>query len=178
MAMKHNICRRSVCFSIFLVVMLFGGIGVHAEEKQCVDVSGTWASTEEIGGSDCGMPNQTRSYIYELIQHGCVVNIKGKADKAVVKGDRIYWPSRSFPGRLTGSTVILEAGVSLVSGNKATGKRSFSWTDGTKSCSGMIVWTDIKQPRKDTDSALAARVMGSIRTARRCAMASIRSQKP
>ena len=85
-----------------------------------MDVSGTWASTEESDRSDCGVPNQTRSYTYELIQHGCVVTINGEAHKIVVKGDRIYWPSRSFPGRQAGSTVTLEACVSQVSGNKAS----------------------------------------------------------
>jgi CubicO group peptidase (beta-lactamase class C family) len=154
--MKPNIAKRSVSFSIFLVVFLFGVIGIHAEEMKCIDVSGTWASTEESDRSDCGVPNQTRNYIYELIQHGCVVTIKGEAHEAVVKGDRIYWPSRSIPGRQAGSTVILEAGVSQVSGNKATGKRSWSWTDGTNSCSGTTVWTDIKQLPGDTESAVPA----------------------
>ena len=153
MIMKHTIGKRSVSFSIYLVMIVFGVIGVRAEEQKCVDVSGTWASTEEIDRSDCGVPNQTNSYTYELIQKGCIVTSKGKEYKAVVRGDRIYLHPRSIPGRQAGSTVTLEAGVSQVSGNKATGKRSWTWTDGTNSCSGTIVWTDIKQPRKDAELA-------------------------
>jgi hypothetical protein len=153
MIMKHNISQRSVSFYSFLVIMVFLVIGVHAEENICEDVSGTWASTEEIDNSNCGFPNQTISYTYELIQNGCVVTVKGKEHKAVVRADRIYWPARSIPGRKVGSTVTMEAGVSQVSGNKATGKRFWKWTDGTNSCSGTTVWTDIKLPRKDTESA-------------------------
>jgi CubicO group peptidase (beta-lactamase class C family) len=153
--MKHNISKRSVSFSLFLVIILFLAIRVHAEEQKCVDVSGTWSATDEIDNSDCGFPNQTLRYTYELIQNGCVVTVKGKALKAVVRGDRIYWPARSIPGRLAGSTVTLESGVSHVSGNKATGKRLFNWTDGTKSCSGKIVWTGVRLPRKHTESAAA-----------------------
>jgi CubicO group peptidase (beta-lactamase class C family) len=151
--MKHNLSQRSVSFSIFLVIILVLVIGVRAEEKKCEDVSGTWASTEEIDNSNCGFPNQTISYTYELIQNGCVVTVKGKEHKAVVRGDRIYWPPRSIPGRQASSTVTMEAGVSQVSGNKATGKRFWNWTDGTKSCSGTIVWTEVKLPSKDTELA-------------------------
>jgi CubicO group peptidase (beta-lactamase class C family) len=153
MIMMHTISQRSVSFSIYLVMIIFGVIEVHAEENICEDVSGTWASTEEIDNSKCGFPDQTISYTYELIQIGCVVTVKGKEHKAVVRGDRIYWPARSIPGRRAGSTVTLEAGVSQVSGNKSTGKRFWSWTDGTNSCFGTIVWTDIKQPSKDTELA-------------------------
>lgn len=151
--MKHTISKRSVSFSIYLVMIVFGVIGVHAEENICEDVSGTWASTGEIDNSNCGFPNQTISHTYELIQNGCVVTVKGKEHKAVVRGDRIYWPARSIPGRRAGSTVTMEAGVSQVSGNKATGKTFWNWTDGTNSCSGTIVWTEVKLPRKDTELA-------------------------
>ena len=84
--MKPNISRRNVSFSIFLVIILFLVTGVHSEEQKCVDVSGTWERTEEIDNSDCGFPNQTISYTYELIQNGCVVTVKGKETKAVVRG--------------------------------------------------------------------------------------------
>ena len=153
MSMKHNISKRSVSFSIFLVIIVFLITGVQAEEKECIDVSGTWESTEERDASDCGGVKRIKRYTYELIQNGCIVTIKGKEVKAEVRGDMIYWPPRSVPGKKVGSTVTLEAGVSQVSGNKATGKRFWTWTDGTNSCSGTIVWTDIKLPRKDTELA-------------------------
>ena len=95
--MKYHICQGSISFSILLVIILFPVIGVRAEEQKCVDVSGTWEGTEEIDNSDCGFPNQTISYTYELIQNGCVVAVKGKAHKAEVRGDRIFWPERSIP---------------------------------------------------------------------------------
>ena len=125
----------------------------HAQEKNCDDVSGIWESTEEIDNSDCGIPDQTINYTYELIQQGCVVTVKENNVKATVKGDKIYWPQRIIPGRMAGSTVTLEAAVSQVVGNTSTGKRVWSWTDGTRSCSGTSLWTDNRLPRKDTDSA-------------------------
>jgi CubicO group peptidase (beta-lactamase class C family) len=51
-----------------------------------------------------------------------------------------------------GFTVTLEESVSQVKGNKATGKRLWTRTDGTQSCSGTLVWTDVKLPRKDAES--------------------------
>ena len=151
--MRQNISQASVSFFVFLIIILFLVLGVQAEEQKCINVSGTWTGTEEIDNSDCGFPNQTIRYTYELIQNDCVLTVKGKAHKAVVKGNRIYWPARSIPGRKTGSTVNMETGVSQVSGNKATGQRIWTWTNGTKSCSGTIEWTDVKLPRKDTESA-------------------------
>jgi len=138
-------------------MIVFGVIGVHAEEQKCLDVSGTWAGTVKIDNSNCGFPDQTISYTYELIQNGCVVTVKGEEHNAVVRGDKIYWPPRSIPGRPAGFTVTLEEGVSQVSGYNATGKRLWTRTDGTKSCSGTLVWTDVKLPPKDTNLASTIR---------------------
>ena len=147
--MEDHISRRNLSFSIFLVIILLFASGIYADEQKCIDVSGTWSGTTEIDNSDCGFPNRTIRYTYELIQDGCNVTVKGEAYKVEVRGDKIYWPPRSIPGRPAGFTVNLEEGVSQVSGNKATGKRSWTRTDGTQSCSGTIVWTDVKLPRKD-----------------------------
>jgi hypothetical protein len=147
--MKHAIKKTSVSLSIYLLMIVFGGIGVYAEEKKCEDVSGTWSTTVEIDNSNCGFPNQTISFTYEMIQNGCVLTVKGRGHNAVVKGDRIHWPGGTIPGRLAGSTVTLEEGVSQVSGNKATGKRSWTWTDGTKTCTGTNIWTDVRLPHRD-----------------------------
>jgi CubicO group peptidase (beta-lactamase class C family) len=151
--MKHAIKKTSVSLSIYLLMIVFGGIGVYAEEKKCEDVSGTWSTTVEIDNSNCGFPNQTISFTYEMIQNGCVLTVKGRGHNAVVKGDRIHWPGGTIPGRLAGSTVTLEEGVSQVSGNKATGKRSWTWTDGTKTCTGTNIWTDVRLPHRDVESA-------------------------
>ena len=77
--MKHNISWRGVFFSIFLIIILFLVIGIRAEAQKCIDVSGIWSGTEEIDNSDCGFPNRTISYTYELIQDGCNVTVKGGA---------------------------------------------------------------------------------------------------
>ena len=151
--MKQTISKRSVSFSIFLVIILLLATGIHAEEQKCIDVSGTWSGTTEIDNSECGFPNRTLSYTYELIQDGCNVTVKGEEYKVEVRGDKIYWPPRTIPGRPAGFTVTLEEGVSQASGNKATGKRFWARTDGTQSCSGTIVWTDVKLPPKDTNLA-------------------------
>ena len=132
--MPPTIIRRSVSFSIFLAIILFFATGIRAKEQKCIDISGTWSGTLEIDNSDCGFPNSNISYTYELIQDGCVAAIKGEAYKVEVRGNRIYWPPRSIPGRPAGFTVQLEEGVSQVKGNKATGQRSWTRTDGNQSC--------------------------------------------
>ncbi len=149
--MKHLICQGIVSVSTFFVIMVFLAMGVQAEEKDCIDVSGTWDATDEIDASNCGGAIITLRHTYELIKNGCIVTIKRKGEKdiqAEVRGNKIYWPKRKIPGRQAGSTVILEEGVSQVSGNKATGKRPWTWTKGTKSCSGTTSWIDIKQQSK------------------------------
>jgi len=128
-------------------------MGIQAEEKECIDVSGTWDSTAEIDASNCGGAIRTARYTYELIQNDCIVIVKRKGEKDVqaeVRDNKIYWPKRKIPGRQAGSTVILEEGVSRVSGDKAIGGRHWTWTKGTKSCSGTTSWIDIKQQSKHT----------------------------
>ena len=151
--MKHFICQGIVSVSTFVVIMVFLAMGVQAEEKECIDVSGKWDATDEIDASNCGGAIRTRRYTYELIQDGCIVTFKRKGEKDVqaeVRGNKIYWPKRKIPGRQAGSTVILEEGVSRVSGNKAIGERHWTWTKGSKSCSGKDSWIDIKQQSKHT----------------------------
>ena len=151
--MKHFICQGIVSVSTFFVIVVFLAMEVQAEEKDCIDVSGTWDASEEIDASDCGGAIRTKRYTYELIQNGCIVTLKRKEEKDVqaeVRGNKIYWPKRKIPGRQVGSTVNLEEVVSQVSGNKATGKRHWTWTKGKNSCSGTTVWIDIKQRPMDT----------------------------
>ena len=147
--MKHLICQGIVSVSIFFIIMVFLAMEVRAEEKDCIDVSGTWDATEAWDISDCGAPNITEQYTYQLVQNDCTVIIKrkGKEDvQAEVRGNTIYWPKRKVPGQQPGSTIILDEGFSHVSGNKATGKRHWTWTKDARSCSGTSEWIDIKQP--------------------------------
>ena len=37
-------------------------LGLQAEDIKCIDVSGTWVTTEDIDNSDCGAPNKTKQY--------------------------------------------------------------------------------------------------------------------
>ena len=151
--MKYFICQGIVSVFTFFVIVVFLAMGVQAEEKDCIDVSGTWDSTEEIDASNCGGAIRTARYTYELIQNDCIVIVKRKGEKDVqaeVRDNKIYWPKRKIPGRQAGSTVILEEGVSRVSGDKAIGGRHWTWTKGAKSCSGTTSWIDIKQQSKHT----------------------------
>ena len=52
--MNYAICQGIVSVATFLVIVVFLAMGVQAEEKDCIDVSGTWDSTEEIDASNCG----------------------------------------------------------------------------------------------------------------------------
>jgi CubicO group peptidase (beta-lactamase class C family) len=151
--MKHFICQAFVSISTVFVIMTFLNTEIQAEQKDCIDVSGTWDATDEIDASNCGGAIRTARSTYELVQNGCIVTVKKKGEKDVqaeVRGNKIYWPKRKIPGRQVGSTVILEEGVSQVSGNKATGKRQWTWTKGLNSCSGTSSWIDIKQQSRRT----------------------------
>lgn len=158
--MKHQISKRTIYFSIFMVIM-FLVIGVHAEEENCIDVSGTWEAKDEVDASEFGGKRETNIFTYDLIQKGCDVTLKRKEPrfpkgdevKGVVKGDKIYWLARKFPGRRAGSWVTVEASVSQVIGNKATGKGIWNYTEGDRSCNGTTTWTDTRLPRKDTGLA-------------------------
>ena len=43
--MKYFICQGIVSVFTFFVIVVFLAMGVQAEEKDCIDVSGTWDST-------------------------------------------------------------------------------------------------------------------------------------
>ena len=115
--MNYAICQGIVSVSTFFVIVVFLAMGVQAEEKDCIDVSGIWDATDEIDASNCGGDIRTARYTYELIQNDCIVTLKRKGEKDVqaeVRGNKIYWPKRKIPGRQAGSTVILKEGVSVV----------------------------------------------------------------
>ena len=151
--MKQVICQGIVTISIFLILVVFLVIRIHAEEQQCIDISGTWAVTAEIDASNCGGTKRIENSTDELIQIGCIVTSKDEENnKSEVKGDRIYLPDRSIPGNQVGSKVILQDRVAQVSGNKQTGKSNWTWTDGRNSCSGTTEWTAIKLSSKDIES--------------------------
>ena len=143
--MKSYLNKTTIIVSTIFLLLVSTTLGLQAEDIKCIDVSGTWVTTEEIDNSDCGAPNKTKQYTYQLVQKKCtvIIKIKGIEDaQAEVRGNKVYWPKREFPGRQSGSTLVLEADVSQVSGNKATGIRHWTWTKGTKSCSGTIEWID------------------------------------
>jgi len=150
--MKNHICQVIVSFSTLLFLSVFFVLEVHPKEEKCIDVSGRWESIQEIDATACGGNKRTKKYTYELIQDGCIVTVKGEGQKAEVSGNNIHWPQHSFPGR-RGGTVTIEASVAQVIGNKTTGRGNWSWTDGTNTCSGKFVRTDIKLQNKETESA-------------------------
>ncbi len=155
-AMKQIHRQGIVSISFFFSLILFFLVEVQAEEKECIDVSGTWFATEQIDSSKCGVPNSTKQYTYQLIQNECTVISKRGQDEgppAKVRGNKIYLPELKIPGRRAGINIVLEAAVSHVNGNKATGIRHYTATRGTKSCSGTIEWIDIKQPPKGTKTS-------------------------
>ena len=151
--MKRIVCQGSVSVSTIFVILVFLTMGLHAEERKCIDVSGTWVANDEIDASDCGVPNFTEQFTYQFLQNGCtaIFKRKGKEERQVeVRGNKIYWPKRKVPGRQAGTFIVIEAAVSEVNGNKATGKSYWTATRGTKSCSGTTEWIDIKQPPEGT----------------------------
>ncbi len=150
--MKYIFSQGIVSLSTLLFLSVFLVVEVHGTDENCIDVSGRWESIQEIDATACGGKKWTNNYTYELIQDGCIVTLKGEEQKAEVIGNNVHWPQHSFPGR-RGGTVTTEASVVQVIGNKISDRGTWSWTDGTNTCSGKIYRTDIKLPGKETESA-------------------------
>ena len=150
--MKYIFSQGIVSLSTLLFLSVFLVVEVHGKDENCIDVSGRWESIQEIDATACGGTKRIRKSTYELIQDGCIVTVKGGEQKAEVSGNNVHWPKHSFPGN-RGGTITMEAGVAQVIGNKATEKGTWSWTDGTNTCSGKIYRTDIMLQGKETKAA-------------------------
>ena len=100
----------------------------------CDNVDGSWTMTDNVSASACGS-SYTDVHTVTLSQNGCSITASGGGNSlnGCINGSTINW-SGSYPedgGITTITSVTLTA-----SGNSVSGNASWSWTDGSFSCSG------------------------------------------
>jgi hypothetical protein len=138
-----NLGYFSIIFVIAFGLITFvgcsgGGDDAVAPQPQpgtCVDVSGTWNTTEVDDATGCGEGFTTHDEEYTITQSGCNITIDGGlfgTASGTVNGSQITYTG-SFPdeGGTTTGTVNL-----TISGNSLNGSANWTWSDGTSSCSG------------------------------------------
>ena len=145
-----------ICLSVILVFSLMtiagcggggddgGGVPVPPDPTTCEDVSGTWNTTEVDDATGCGEGFTTHHEEYTITQSGCNITIDGGLfgiETGTVSGSQITYTG-SFPdeGGTTTGTVNL-----TISGNSLNGSSTWTWSDGTSSCSGTTTISGTKQ---------------------------------
>jgi len=121
-----------------------GGDGGTAPPGTCVDVSGTWSTTEVVDDTGCGGTIYSEDNTYTVTQDGCNITVMpstGGSFSGTVSGSQINWSGSWQEG---GGTVT--ATISLtISGNSLSGTSSWTWSDGY-SCSGTTQITGTRTP--------------------------------
>ncbi|MEL7025331.1 MAG: fibronectin type III domain-containing protein [Pseudomonadota bacterium] len=127
-------------------------------------VAGEWQISETLA-DDCGSSGTTNTYVATVTQNGSqvVVTYGGVSRSGTMTGNELTW-SGSYPedgGTTTVSSLILN-----FSGDSATGNATWSWTDGTQSCSGTSSITATRlstpAPAAPTDANAVATSSGSV----------------
>ena len=122
-----------------------GGDGGTAPPGTCVDVSGTWSTTEVVDDTGCGGPIYTEYNTYTVTQNGCNITVMpsdGGSFSGTVSGSQINWSGTWQEG---GGTVT--ATISLtISGNSLSGSSSWTWQEDGYSCSGTTQITGSRTP--------------------------------
>jgi hypothetical protein len=106
-----------------------------------VNITGTWSTTENVSANACGNAH-TDYNTYTITQTGCnavvVPNTGSSAGvtfNGVVNGNQICWTG-SYPAN--GGTETINSLILTVnsSGTSFNGTASWTWSDGSNSCSG------------------------------------------
>jgi len=122
-----------------------GGVGGGGPASPIADVSGTWTITEQ-GVSDCeGEETFSRGpYQVTVTQTGnnlTVVTPVGTFS-GTINGDKVSWGG-SYPEQGGGTTTINSMTLTVAAdGNSFSGSSTWSWSDGTESCSGTTQATN------------------------------------
>lgn len=125
---------------VFLVAVIScggGGDGDGGGGGTCEEVAGTWDMTEVVDATDCGDGTYTENITYTVTQNGCNITVVPSSNPSLsfsgsVNNDRISWKG-SWPE--DGGTVTATIDITI-NGNSLSGSATWSWTDGSDSCSG------------------------------------------
>ncbi len=108
------------------------------------DVSGIWTITEVVNAVDCGEGTYTDTYTMTVTQSGneITVLVSGLAFTGTLEGNRLRW-SGSYPEDAGITTLNADVTISD-DGNSLSGSASWTWTDGSFSCSGTTQVSGVK----------------------------------
>jgi hypothetical protein len=150
----HYLCLIGViALGLMAIVGTGGGGGGDGGTGECVDVSGTWSTTEVVDDTGCGGIIYTEYNTYTVTQNGCNITVipsDGGSFSGTVSGNQINWSGSWQEG---GGTVT--ANISLtISGDSLSGSSSWTWSDGY-SCPGttQITGTRYSAPPPGDTSA-------------------------
>jgi len=132
-----------------------GGGGGPVPSSTCVDVAGTWTTTEQVNATACGQGTFIEHLTYTITQSGCTITVVPQGTNLQfsgnVNGNQMGW-SGSYPEE-GGTTTINSLTVTIsADGNSFSGSASWTWSDGRSSCSGTTqsTGTRISAPSQPT----------------------------
>jgi hypothetical protein len=138
-----------IALGLMTIVGTGGGDGGGDSPIQtCVDVSGTWNTTELEDATGCGEGTYTNYNEFTITQSGCNISVDAGVygtHSGTVNGSQITYTG-SYPEE--GGTTTINVNLTI-SGNSLNGSATWTWSDGTYSCSGS---TQITGTRSADDS--------------------------
>ena len=140
--MKTNFELMCVVVTFTFVGCAGGGGGGGGDDGDASDVSGTWTITEIVDDSACGGGGaEIVTYTIDVSQSGTSLTVAATISGSTqtfsgsISGNTIHWTG-SF-AESGGTTTINSLSLSLNSDcSEATGNSSWTWTDGSETCSG------------------------------------------
>ena len=133
----HYLCIVSViALGLMTIVGTGGGNGGgDSPIPTCVDVSGTWNTTELEDATGCDEGTYTNYNEFTITQSGCNISVDAGVygtHSGTVNGSQITYTG-SYPEE--GGTTTINVNLTI-SGNSLNGSATWTWSDGTYSCSG------------------------------------------
>lgn len=137
-----NTAGKIVLVLLTLIVAACGGGGGGSSNPQApkapiADLSGTWEITES-GTSTCvGLQTYTDAYTITVVQNGndLTITTPDGTVTGTIDGNSVSWSGR-YP-KNGGTTTVVSVNITVsVDGDTLSGSASWSWTNGTESCSG------------------------------------------
>ncbi len=127
-----------------------GGSSTTPVSTSCVNAAGDWSTQETVNGTDCGTGVFDEYFNYTVSQNSCAITVVddvGNPFIGNISGDGISWTG-SFP-KDGGTITITDMSLTIApNGGSLSGPASWTWSDGTRSCSGVtnIAGTRVNQP--------------------------------
>lgn len=145
--MKHRSLR------VLLVVFL--GLFVHACSDEddsgtlappAFDLTDSWSISETVDATGCGEGTLVDDWTLTATQSGNSLTAVTPVGTftGTVSGSRVRW-SGDYPEDGGTTTITVTATIDS-SGDALSGTSTWSWTDGTNSCSGTSVFTGTRNP--------------------------------